>query len=204
MKTKLFIDFDKTIFDTKQVKERLNRIFGQLGFTQDEISQTYLAESLDGKFSPEGQAERLYKIRPYNIEVAEMKIKSLIFDSEKLLYPDTLWFLNNINREKYEVDILSFGDVDFQNRKIKHAGIVEKFDNTYVTSIEKQIFLQDITKNDEYFLVIDDKIENLEKISAEYPKAFMVYINRSIDNIDKQFHFKGVRVRNLEQAAQYL
>lgn len=204
MKIKLFIDFDKTLFDTSQVKERLYRIFGQLGFSLEEIEQTYLAETLDGKYSPEGQAERLYQIRPFNLDVSEIKIRSMIFDSSKLLYPDSVEFLENIDRQKYEVDLLSYGNVKFQEKKIKNSGIVDKFDNIYITNIEKQIFLKDIVKENESFIVVDDKIDNLEKISTEYPKAFMIYINRSIDNIDKQFHFKGAKVRNLEQTTQYL
>lgn len=203
-KLKLFIDFDKTLFDTSQVKERLVRIFGQLGFNQEEIDQTYLAETLDGKYSPEGQAKRLNGIRPFDLEVAELKIKSMIFDSSKILYSDSIDFLDNINREKYEVDLLSYGDVKFQERKVKHSGAIDRFDNIYITSVEKQIYLKDIVAKDENFTVIDDKVENLEKISADYPKAFMIYINRSIDSISREYHFKGARVRNLKQASQYL
>jgi hypothetical protein len=204
MKIKLFIDFDKTLFDTNQIKERLVRIFGQFGFSQEEIEQTYLAETLDGKYSPEGQAKRLSNIRPFDLEVAEMKIKSIIFDSNKMLYFDSVQFLDNLDREKYEIDLLSYGDMKFQEKKIKHSGITDKFDNIYITNIEKQIYLKDIVENNENFFVLDDKIPNLEKISAEYSTAFMIYINRSIDNISKDYHFKGARVRNLQQASQYL
>ena len=204
MKIKLFIDFDKTLFDTNQVKERIIRIFGQFGFSQEEIEQTYLAETLDGKYSPEGQARRLYDIKKFDLEVAELKIKSMIFDSSRILYSDTIQFLDGLDKEKYEVDLLSYGDVEFQERKIKHSGIIDKFDNIYITSAEKQIYLKDIAEDKENFFVLDDKMENLEKISADYPKAFMIYINRSIDDISQNYHFKGVKVRNLKQASQYL
>lgn len=204
MKTKLFIDFDKTLFDTSQVKERLVRIFSQLGFSQSEIEQTYIAEFLDGKFDPEGQAKRLCNIRPFNIEIAELKIKSMIFDSNKLLYSDTIDFLDDINRKKYEVDLLSYGDEDFQTRKIKHSGIIDKFDNIYITNIEKQIYFKEIVKSDEYFIVIDDKGDTLEKISEKFPKSFMILIVRNIDNILKNENFKGTKVRNLKQALEYL
>lgn len=204
MKTKLFIDFDKTLFDTNQVRERLVRIFGQFGFSKDEIDQTYLAESLDGKFSPERQAKRLNGIRSFNLKVAELKIKSMIFDSNKLLYSDSIDFLDNIDRNKYEVDLLSYGNMEFQMRKVKHSGISDKFDNVYITDIEKQIYLKDVVRGDEEFIVIDDKIDNLEKISAEYPKSFMIYIVRNVDDIFKNYHFKGTKVRNLKQASQYL
>jgi FMN phosphatase YigB (HAD superfamily) len=204
MKTKLFIDFDKTLFDTSKLKEQLVRIFGQFGFSQEEIDQSYLASYLGGKYSPEGQAQLLNNIRPFNLEVAELKIKSMLFDSSRLLYSDSVEFLDNINREKYEVDLLSYGDVEFNNRKVKHAGIADKFDNIYITNIEKQIYLKDIVKQDENFIMIDDKIDILEKISADYRNAFMIYINRNIDNISKNFHFKGARVRNLKQALEYL
>jgi len=204
MKIKLFIDFDKTLFDTNQVKERIIRIFGQFGFSQEEIEQTYLAETLDGKYSPEAQARRLYDIKKFDLEVAELKIKSMIFDSSRILYSDTIQFLDGLDKEKYEVDLLSYGDVEFQERKIKHSGIIDKFDNIYITSAEKQIYLKDIAEDKENFFVLDDKMENLEKISADYPKAFMIYINRSIDDISQNYHFKGVKVRNLKQASQYL
>lgn len=204
MKTKLFIDFDKTLFDTSKLKEQLVRIFSQFGFSQEEINQSYLASYLGGKYSPEGQTQLLNNIRAFNLEVAGLKIKSMLFDSSKLLYPDSVEFLDNINREKYEVDLLSYGDMEFNNRKVKHAGIADKFDNIYITNIEKQIYLKDFVKKEENFIVIDDKIDILEKISADYRNGFMIYINRDIDNISKNFHFKGTRVRNLKQAQQYL
>jgi len=206
MKTKLFIDFDKTIFDTSQVKERLYRIFGQFGCSKEEIDRTYLAESLDGKFSPEGQAKRLNQIRPLDLDIIEMKIKTIIADSAKILYSDTIEFLDNIDRQKFEVDLLSYGDEEFQNRKVKHSGIVDKFDNIYITNIEKQIYLQEnnIVAENDYFIVIDDKLDNLEKISQKYAKAFMMYMVRNIDDIGSGFSFKGVKVRNLQQASQYL
>lgn len=204
MKIKLFVDFDKTIFDTSQVKERLAQIFSQLGFSQGEITQSYLAESLDGKFSPEGQAKRLNRIRPYNLKVAELKIKSMIFDSNKFLYSDTIDFLNSLDREKYEVDLLSYGDEDFQTRKVKRSGVIDKFENIYITNIEKQIYIKDIVSLDDYFIVIDDGTENLEKISKVFHKAFMINIIRNTENVDRGYHFKGVKVRNLKQAAQYL
>lgn len=204
MKIKLFIDFDKTLFDTSQVKERLVRIFSQLGFSQSEIEQTYIAEFLDGKFDPEGQARRLHKIRPFNIEVAELKIKSMIFDANKLLYSDTTDFLDDINRKKYEVDLLTYGDEGFQRRKVKHSGIIDKFDNIYITNIEKQIYLKTLVKPNEYFIVIDDRGDALQKISEKFPKSFMILIVRNIDNILGQESFKGTKVRNLKQALEYL
>jgi phosphoglycolate phosphatase-like HAD superfamily hydrolase len=204
MKIKLFVDFDKTLFDTSQVKERLVRIFSQLGFSQSEIEQTYIAESLDGKFNPEGQAKRLCDIRPFNIEIAELKIKSMIFDSNKLLYFDTIGFLDDVDRNKYEVNLLSYGDEDFQKRKVKHSGIIDKFDNIYITNIEKQIYLKDIVKSNEYFVVIDDRGDALEKISKKFPKSFMILIVRNIENILRHEDFKGTWVRNLKQVLEYL
>jgi len=204
MKIKLFVDFDKTLFDTSQVKERLMRIFSQLGFSQSEIEQTYIAESLDGKFNPEGQAKRLCDIRPFNIEIAELKIKSMIFDSNKLLYFDTIGFLDDVDRNKYEVNLLSYGDEDFQKRKVKHSGIIDKFDNIYITNIEKQIYLKDIVKSNEYFVVIDDRGDALEKISKKFPKSFMILIVRNIENILRHEDFKGTWVRNLKQVLEYL
>lgn len=204
MKIKLFIDFDKTLFDTGQVKQRLDRIFGQFGFSQDEIEQTYLAESLDGKFNPYGQIEKLAKIRQFNTQTAEMKTKSMIFDANSMLYSDSAPFIENIDKDKYEVNLLSFGDVQFQSKKVEHSGLADLFDNCYYTDIEKYKYLEDLVDKDEYFIVIDDREEALEKISAKFPKSFMILITRDANEIAKSYRIKGARVRNLKQAEQYL
>jgi len=204
MKTKIFVDFDKTLFESSQAKAKLAQIFSQLGFSQSEIEQTYLVESLGGKFNPKGQIERLKKIRSFNTSVAEMKIKSMIFDANKMLYNDSIDFLDDIERNKYEVNLLSYGDNDFQSKKIKHSGIVDKFDNIYIANIEKHIFLKDIVKLDEYFITIDDREDVLEKISKNFPKSFGILIDRKIEKIFKNENFNGSKVNNLIQAQRYL
>lgn len=204
MKTKLFIDFDKTLFNTDLFKERIFKVFSQMGFSQSEIDQTYFAESLSGKYDTNGQIEKLIKLRQFDTKIAEMKIKSIIFDAGNMLYNDSAEFLDGVNRKKYETDLLTFGDVDFQKKKLVRSGLKEKFDNCYYTDIEKYKYLEDLVEKDEFFIVIDDRGDALERISQNFLKAFMILITRDLDSTPGNNKFKGARVENLKQAARYL
>jgi len=209
MKTKLFVDFDGTIFNTLALRKKMFEVFTMSGFDETEIKNTYAAESLDFKYSPEGQWQRLRKIHEFDEEKAKIRMDKLIKSSNQFLFDDFAEFVNKIDREKYELTLFTLGDINFQKDKIKNSGVVSFFDNVYYCEIQKWDFLEDIVEINEKFIIIDDRADVAERIGKKFKRSFPIFIDRSEKDLDdpalsSNSDYSGISVKNLKQAGQYL
>lgn len=209
MRIKLFIDFDGTLFDTEAFKEKMHDIFVRAGFEKDDIKATYSAECLDYKYSPIGQMKRLEKIHPFDTTAANQRFAKLYKTCSQYLYSDSIEFLKIVNKEKYELILFTLGDVLFQKTKIDHCGIAKYFDSIYYTEIQKWEYLDNLVKQTEKFVVIDDRGDALLEIQKIFKGSLVIQIIRSVKDEDDPFiqqpsNFSGISVKNLKQARQYL
>lgn len=204
---KLFIDFDGVLFNSKSFREELISQFEKSGFSRQEVFDTYNAECLDGNYSPADHLERLKEIRDFNLKMAQARADSLVKRSKSYLYDDVLGSLKNISKLNYEVNLLTLGNPSFQPKKIKESGIRKYFDNIYCTSIPKAKYLQDLIDKNEKFIVVDDRGDALEEISAKFPKAITIEMRREEkihDPAERSSHFSGPRITNLKQLIEIL
>lgn len=209
MKTKLFIDFDGTIFNTQAFRDKMFEIFTMAGFTEDEIKNTYAAESLDFLYSADGQLTRLEKVHDYNVEKAKMRMDKLIKTSFAFLFDDFAEFIKKVDREKYLLNLITLGEVLFQTKKVEASHIVSFFDNIYYCEKQKWDYLDELVELNEKFIIIDDRADTMEKIAKKFKRSFPILMNRSQKDLDDPYlshqpDFSGIKVKNLKQAAHYL
>lgn len=209
MKTKLFIDFDGTIFSTLAFRDKMFEIFTMAGFEEDEIKSTYAAESLDYLYSAEGNLERLHKIHEYDIEKARFRMDKLIKTSKDFMFSDFEEFIRSVDREKYELNLITLGDLEFQKAKVEASGIVRYFDNVYYCEKQKWDYLDELVELNEKFIIIDDRADNMEKIGKKFKRSFPILMDRQQKDLadpylSQQEQYTGIKVKNLKQAGQYL
>jgi FMN phosphatase YigB (HAD superfamily) len=208
-KIKLFIDFDGTIFDTSEFKKEMFDAFFRCGYALPDIKSTYVLESMDYKYNPEGHLEKLQKIKPTNHKLALARIENLYKSVTKYLYPDTMDFLDNIDRGKYEVNMLTLGDIGFQQKKVDRSGIADRFEQVYVTDTQKWDYLENIVSYREEFVLIDDRADTLEKVKAKFHKSLcMQIVRQDLDIDDAAIMYKevygGIKIKSLSEAFKYL
>lgn len=209
MKTKLFIDFDGTIFSTLAFRDKMFEIFTMAGFDEEEIKNTYAAESLDYLYSANGNLERLQKIHEYDIEKANLRMDKLIKTSKDFMFPDFDEFIQSVDREKYELDLITLGDLEFQKAKVEASGIVKYFDNVYYCEKQKWDYLDDLVELNDKFIIIDDRADTLERISKKFKRSFPILMDRQQKDLadpylSQQKDYLGIKAKNLKQAGQYL
>ena len=207
MKIKLFVDFDGTVFDTLGFKKRLFEIFTKAGFSHDEIEKTYNAECLDYKYSPLNNLKRLAKIHDFDIKKAKERLKKLYLEVPKYVFSDVHEFLSQINKKKYELNLLTLGDKEFQKEKFDHSALEKYFNNLYYTEIQKWDYFKGLVKENDRFIIIDDRGDTMEMISKKYKQSLPIEINRqeeSSDDMESSNNFDGIKVKNLKQAIKYL
>ncbi len=91
---------------------------------------------------------------------------------EGLLFTDALIFLQYLKTKNEKLILLSFGEFEFQNKKIGVAGIKDLFDEIIITPDAKELAVEKILstapdKEDVWF--INDKIEETKKIIQHFP-----------------------------------
>lgn len=208
MKTKVFIDFDGTLFNTSDFKVAMFGIFNKVGLTDDQILPAYQAECLDYKFSIKSFTERLHKIGKFNLALTNARVEKLFQSCPSFLYPDTIEFLEGINKDLYEVNLLTLGDLEFQGEKVMHSGIVKHFDNLFFTEKQKWESLDEYVKDGERFILIDDRSDTIYRVAKRFPKCLALeIIRRSSDNDDPMREQKdrgNIEVKNFKQAMMYL
>lgn len=210
MKTKIFIDFDGTLFDTGKYRAFISSTFKKFGFDQAEIDQTYRQECEDYRYDPYGQAERI--CRNSNCDLSELKheLSQLGWNAKECLYDDSEEFLLALDRNLYEINMLTLGDMYFQKDKVDHSGIGHFFDHIYYCEVQKWEYLDKLVQKNEKFIVIDDRPDALENISRLYPNSICIKMTRS-DNadaadpvLDIRDDYVGPHVSDMFGAVKYL
>lgn len=175
-----YVDFDRTIFDTKSFLEELYKILEEYHIPKEVfIKKSYDVE----EFNP-------YKI--LNLLKDEYQFTSNLFlDIDRLiektkafLYYDALVFVRDVKKKGNKLILLTRGDNDFQNDKIDNTGLRNIFDKVIITNDDKGNL--DI---DYRGIFIDDKIEELESILKRNPyKVFL---------IDHEYKYNMVNNKNI-------
>lgn len=206
-KTKIFIDFDGTLFSTQEYKKSLFELYEKAGYSEEEVEKAYWAECQDYKYSLRGNLEKLELLRPYDHETIDPLVEESFARVPEYLYDDSINFVKSLDREKYEVNLLSLGDIEFQSEKINHSGITDLFDNVYITEQQKWDFLQDKIGQDEKFVIIDDRDDTMREIGEHFPAAVPIRIMRNDFDKNDPFlgkEYEGIQVGDLMGAVQYL
>lgn len=207
MKTKLFIDFDGTLFNTEGFRNLIFEVFTKAGFEMDEIVATYQAECLDYKYDIDGQLERLAKIKSFDIELARKRLEKVYARVPDEIFADVKKGLESIDRDRYEVNLLTLGDIAFQKKKVECSGLLKYFDAKYYCENQKWLYLDERVNESERFVVMDDRGDALEKIAKKFKKSLCLQVARgAVDILDSVAgsHFSGIKVKTLTQALKYL
>jgi FMN phosphatase YigB (HAD superfamily) len=207
-KTKLFIDFDGTMFDTAKFRDGIFEVFEKAGYAHEVIMKAYVEECMDYKFSLEHLLNRLERVEERDKDKIRGDIRALYERVPSMLYGDTILFLNNIDREKYEVNLLSMGNFEFQKRKIDHAGIKDLFDNVYICENQKWDYLDTLVKPEEKFILIDDRGDTIKNVAEKYPNSRPMQIERkdedNADPVRVDLDYDNRVVHSFKQAMSYL
>lgn len=177
IKTKIFIDLDGTLFNTAEVKRQMFSLLEKMGFSMEQILKTYGQGYNDQGFTVKDFLLRLEKIKNFDFSKTEQEILSIF---KKIgSFDDSESFLKNIDRNEYEVNLLTFGNPAHQQFKVKVSGIGEYFDNLYFTQELKTKFLEKLVDANTKFIFIDDLEEVTSDIANAFPKAKVYCIMRA-------------------------
>jgi len=174
--TKIFIDFDGTLCDTKKLKELIFKAIADSGLVIRVIENEYKNQRDLEHFNPDRFLGLLGKKYSINHKQAESKIKQVISQCSEQIFPVTVDFLNKIPESFYKI-LLTLGDPEYQKEKAVLSKIDQLFDSCQYVSDEKWLVLNDFIKPNEEFIIIDDRIDTLQEVKIRFPKATTIGVN---------------------------
>lgn len=208
MKTKIFIDFDGTLFDSQALKNDLNAVMISAGLLPEQVQAEYDDwKRVHGHPDPEAMLElNIAKNPEINFEGAVEKTKAIIAGSGQFLFDDVVAFLDNIDTERFEPYIFTLGFEHWQKQKVEACGLNQKFDRNHILYLQgvKKDHLRNYIKPGENFIIIDDSEDFIQAVKAEFSEtATIIQMDRYPDpeqtDEDLEAENDGInRVRDLK------
>jgi FMN phosphatase YigB (HAD superfamily) len=174
MPTKIFIDFDDVLFDTKRFKHDLYSACAVAAkTTKEEIESAYRETGGNGVFNPDKFAEFLADKYDIKVEEVDMRIERLLSEAEDYIYPEAKEFLAWLSQQNYLPYILTYGDAKFQEDKVTNCGFDQLVDNRviYTDRDKGEEIAKILDENEAFFVFVDDKEKNCESVQARFPEA---------------------------------
>lgn len=181
---KIFLDFDGVIFNTKNFVVDLDKIYFKNGASKEKLDgyKKIISETSKSKgvvyrpkdvvvFVAKGDKKSQVKI----VNEVDVFLKKL----KKYVYLDALFFLNNFPRA--DVFLLSYGDRQFQKKKVFGSKTDKYFHKLFINKHNKIDFICKKIKREkceENVFLIDDKLENLTKVEEIKKEIITIWVNR--------------------------
>lgn len=180
----IFIDFDDVIFNTKKFRDDLADVFFNNGIVRDVYEETYYDPEDDRSlkvYDPRAQIVRIKK----KIDIDEKKLAESIDlfmkDTSVYVFGDFISFVDCFGREN--IHVISFGNKDFLEEKIKSSGIRKYADNIFLTDGLKSMIISEMMKMSgekfkEKLFFIDDRAEQIADIKEKFPQIMTILLKR--------------------------
>lgn len=180
---KLFIDFDGVLFDSYVFLRDLLKKLNTLGV--DEVS---FLSAYGANYSPYRHIKTLFP-KDERTKEALALLESHFKDAPNYLFSDALPFLKNFRKE--DVFIVSYGDSDFQMKKITSSGVLSFCSEARISQIKSDTILEILNGRGEgekiYF--IDDRLSNLEDVSKNVPGIKVLLLDRLRENVHEKIPY---------------
>lgn len=182
----IYLDFDRTIYDTDALYRDMNDIIVKYGIDLE------LFEDVKKILFKEPVLFNYFKVVKYicmknNISLNVIyELENIIDNGNKYIYDDVIDFIKNIKDNGYIVNLLTYGDINFQIKKISPLEICDMIDNVFITGVYKYDLEIDYTNS----IFIDDNPRDLDglykknagkviRISRENTKYSKTALNNS-------------------------
>ena len=186
LRIKVLIDFDGTLFDSKEYKKVLNQVLVNAGMKEEDVLREYenWKISNNNHANPAAFALSLYDSDRYkkhfkvDRESLSTSINEAVNSASKYLFKDSVSFLKGIDRSKYQPIIFTFGNKEFQRLKIEACGLADLVEDVVYSESPKIGTIAGLVDSGESFIVIDDEMSYLKGVESNFPNARIFPIDR--------------------------
>ncbi len=132
---KVYVDFDRTLFDCEKFLGDLYTLINKYGIDKSLFKECQNQCIKDG-FNPYTILDLVKKEHQFDDKLYE-DIDNLIKKTNEYLFSDAITFLKYLKDHNYEVILLTKGNISYQNDKVHYANIESYYDKLIVTMQHK-------------------------------------------------------------------
>lgn len=181
-------DFDNTLFQTEQIKQKLFATGEAHGLTPQEARDLYAtARDTDGKIV--FTLEHFFSLLDAKVQMTQTLGRwkeSLLRDH--MLVPGAIQLLTALKQRSAAMYLLSLGQPTWQEEKVSLSGIGAFFHRDHILyttdmSEGKKVYIEDLIKKEqtEEVLLFNDKPDETEQLLASFPRL-TAYVRRDRDD----------------------
>ena len=186
---KVYIDFDRTLFDCDSFLVDLYSIIQKYKIPKKIFKDSQIQCKKIG-FNPYIILKKVEKEFSFNHEIYN-DIDKLLNNTSKYLYDDSILFLKKLKKCGYKIIILTKGNLEYQKRKIINANVSNYCDDIIITMSYKGNL--DIDYMNSVF--IDDNPIEIKSILKKQPKMVirMTRVNSKYSDVKMDIKIKVVK-----------
>lgn len=206
MKT-IFIDWDHTLFDTEKLKKAVALRLKKLGVPEKlffKIFKETIGYTWKKVFKPEVFLKILQKHVSFSLSDGKKAWNKALIQSRKFLFPDAIKFLEVLQKRKFRIILVTFGDIKLQKAKVRFAKIGKYFDKIIYTKNKKPKIIKKVLKTCWGKAVfVNDNIEETIEIKKQCP-GLQIIIKKVKGKRQPPPPKDFLVFNNLKQIANYL
>ena len=171
------IDFDDTLFDTQRFKLTLNQALVDCGVSAEDAEWSYKAayNTEDGKFAHSNKRRAEFLAQRGHEQAKILTALEKVSEPQSLqthLLPGAIEFLESLRALGQPLILLSLGDPDFQELKVRGSGIHDYFDRLFMVNDTKEKVVGELIAHHEpvEYWFINDKVGETLSVLTKYPQ----------------------------------
>ena len=195
MTRKIYVDFDRTIFNTEKWYSILQTEAINAGLNKDILDNALLHEEKKDTFDFFSAVnEALIQCQIRNNEILYLTKRAGFSAGRSCVYNDVIPCLHYFRKKGLNVILLTYGNVEFQHFKISSTGILSVFSSIIITDKHKWT----IDLGPSPFVVLDDNPRELEAFRESRPSCMLWEIKR------KGSKYEHTRYENVDYSSNEL
>lgn len=175
---KLIFDFDHTVFDMMEMHAAIFAAMKKIGVTEEQYNAAYDQITKWKMFTTDGLANALAKTAGVNEARVIQALEGVAKETELYVYDDVPGAFQELLDSGHKISLLSWGDKDWQDLKIKHSGLMPFCEEVVSVTQVKADYIQKKYDSLGCLVVIDDKIAELKAIQAASPEMKLIRMRR--------------------------
>ena len=209
-KITIILDFDYTLLDSFKFKKEAFNVLEKHGLSSKLVEDSYekiVARNSWGYgcYNPDWHLKYLVK-KGIKVDYrrARKELWQVVRNCKKHLYPDTLWFLKKLKKDRYRLVLLTRGDRKFQGDKLKGTGIGKYFDQVIITLNSKYKHFAPIVKNSKMTFYVDDNVGEITGVDKHFPEVTTIIKDKPKKPLEKKYQSKYPHFLDLKRTYNYI
>ena len=201
---KIVFDLDYTLLDTIAFKKAL---VDATGVDEKEWQSSYdeAVKANKGLFEPSAFFSELKQrklLTDESEEASRRRFDDVLKTTEQYLYPQAKELLEALGKHEVEVDLMTFGQADWQRAKVEHSGLTRLFNKVLYVESDKKGFVKGLGEGQDKVLVVNDNGKEMDEMVEAAPEH--TYVLKTGGPKAPPKDWKHLKAESIEDLAEVL